>query len=124
MKLHLLAALAIVAVPAAAAAMPVSTFLAKADALRAKGPLAIFSGDLKLLMRQVKADAAALAAENKAAQAARRPKSYCTPAAGAKMDEKEVLAAMQAVPAAERSATETRSALRAHLARRYPCPKS
>lgn len=124
MIFRMFVAFALVAVPGAASAMPVSTFLAKAEALKAKGPLALFSSDLKLLMRQVKADAAVLAAENKAAEAARRQKAYCTPAAGVTMNEKDVLAAMQAVPAPERPTTETKAALRAHLARRYPCPKS
>lgn len=122
MTFRMFAALALVVIPGAASAMPVSTFLAKAEALKAKGPLALFSGDLKLLMRQVKADAAALAAENKAAAAARRPKAYCTPASGVKMDEKDVLEAMQAVPASQRSATDSREALRGWLAKTYPCP--
>ncbi len=61
--------------PVAAAAMPVSTFLAKADKLKKKGPLAMFSGDIKLLMGQVKTDAAELRAENKAAEAAGKPKA-------------------------------------------------
>lgn len=124
MTFRMFVALALVAIPGAASAMSVSTFLAKAEALKAKGPLALFSSDLKLLMRQVKADAAALAAENKAAEAARRPKAYCTPAVGVTMNEKDVLAAMQAVPASERPTTDTKAALRAHLTRRYPCPNS
>ena len=122
MKLHWLAGLVLVAIPAAAAAMPVSTFLAKAEALKKKGPLALLSGDLKLLTRQVTADAAALGAENKAAAAAQRPKAYCTPAEGAKMGQKEVMEAMQSVPAPERARTDTKAALRNYLARHYPCP--
>jgi hypothetical protein len=122
MIIRMLAALALIAVPAAASAMPVSTFLAKAEALKKKGPLALFSGDLKLLTGQVKKDAAALGAENKASAAANRPKAYCTPASGAAMGQKEVLEAMQAVPAPERATTDTKAALRAWLARRYPCP--
>lgn len=121
MTVRMLAALALIALPAAASAMPVSTFLAKAEALKGKGPLAVLSSDYKLLTRLVKADAAALGAENKAAEAAHRPKAYCTPPGGAKMGQKDVMDAMQAVPASQRGVTGTKEALRTFLARRYPC---
>ena len=41
---------------AAAEAMPISTFLAKADALKSKGTLALFSGDLRFLTNRLKTD--------------------------------------------------------------------
>lgn len=104
-----------------ASAMPVSSFVAKADGLKAKGPLALFSGDLKLLVRQIKQDAAALRAENAAAVAAGRPKAYCTPDKGVSLDDEEIVNAMKAVPVAQRSRTQTKDVLRAHLARRFPC---
>ncbi len=106
---------------ASAMAMPVSTFLAKADSLQRKGPMALFSSDLKLLTRQIKADSAQLRAANQAASAAGRPKAYCTPGAGVKMSNKDVLVAMREVPAAQRSTTTTRDALRAYFAKRFPC---
>ena len=84
----------------------------------------MFSGDLKLLTRQVKDDAAALGAENKAAEAAHRPKAYCAPADGIKMGQAEVMDAMTAVPGPTRAGTDTKMALRDWLARRYPCPAS
>ncbi len=122
MKSRILVGVLLAAAPlASAAAMPVSTFLAKADRLQKKGPMAMFSGDLKLLTRQIKADAAQLRAANKAAAAAGRPKAYCTPEAGVKMSNRDVLTAMQAVPAAQRSTTSTRDALRAYFAKRFPC---
>ena len=124
MTLRMLAGAALLISPVAAAAMPVSTFLAKADALKKKGPLAMFSGDLKLLVRQVKTDASALRAENKAAEAAGRRKPYCPPSDGVKMGQNEVLEAMHAVPATQRGSTDTRDALRAYLADRHPCPES
>ena len=43
------------AASAGAQQMPVSTFLSKADALESKGPMALFSGDLKLLKNEVSA---------------------------------------------------------------------
>ena len=122
MKYRIAIGLALAAAPLSSAlAMPVSTFLQKADALQRKGPLAMFSGDLKLLMNQVKADSVQLRVENQAAAAAGRPKAYCTPGAGVQVGHKEVLAAMRAVPAAQRARTTTRQALRAYFARNYPC---
>lgn len=103
--------------------MPVSTFLAKADALKAKGAFALFSGDLKLLTNEIKTNSVALRAENQAAEKARRPKAYCLPAGGARLSNTDILGAMQAVPAAQRASTSTKDAMRAYLARRYPCPR-
>lgn len=119
---NLVAALVLIAIPiSSVAAMPVATFLAKADALEKKGAMALFSSDLELLERQIKSDAAALRAANKAAAAAGKPKAYCTPAAGVKMSNRDILGAMRAVPPAQRAATTTRDALRAYFARRFPC---
>ncbi len=123
MKFRLLLGLALVAVPlSAAAAMPVSTFLAKAETLKKKGPLAMFSGDLKLLAKQVRADAAQIREERLAAKTAGKRTAFCPPSGGAKLTDKDILAAMEAVPAAERSRTSTKDALRAFLARHHPCP--
>lgn len=122
MKFRILAGAMLALAPVAAMAMPVSTFLAKADKLQSKGPLAMFSGDLKLLMGQIKTDAAQLRAENKDAEAAGRPKAYCTAPGGVKMSNRDILSAMNAVPPAERARTSTKDALRAYFARRFPCP--
>jgi hypothetical protein len=121
MNRRLLVAAALLAAPAAASAMPVETFLAKAAALEKKGALAMFSGDLKLLMNQVKQDAAGLRAANQAAEKAGRPKAYCAPPA-VKMTDRDIMGAMRAVPAAERPGTTTREALRRYMAKRFPCP--
>lgn len=123
MRIHLLlAAVGCAAFPiAAASAMPVATFLAKADALEKKGAMALFSGDLKRLTGQVKKDAAELRATNAALAKAGKPKAYCTPAAGAKLSDRDILEAMRAVPPAQRANTSTKDALRAYLAKRHPC---
>ncbi len=123
MKSRLLIGLALAAAPlTAASAMPVSAFLARVQALKTKGPFAIFSGgEIKRLTRQIEADGAALRAENKAAEAAGRRKAYCTPPGGAEMNQAKVLEAMNEVPAAERARTSTKDAIRTYLARRHPC---
>ena len=121
MKVRIAAGLMLVVAPlASAAAMPVSTFLAKADRLQSKGPLAMFSGDMKLLQTQIKADSAALRAERVAAQSAGKRPAYCPPAA-VKMGVMDVIGVMRAVPAAQRATTDTKEALRAYFARRFPC---
>ena len=121
MKLRMVFAVALAAAPAAASAMPVATFLAKASALKAKGPFALFSGDLKLLTNEIKANSIALRAENEAAAKAGRPKAYCTPPGGAALSQDDIMQAMQAVPPQARDRTDTKDALRAFLARRFPC---
>ena len=115
------AALVLLVLPASAAAMPVSTFLVKAEALQKRGPMALLSGDLKLLLNQIKQDAAVLRADNKALEAAGRRKAYCAPHGGVKMTNRDIMTAMNAVPPAQRASTQTKDALRAYFARRFPC---
>ena len=100
--------------------MPVSTFLAKVASLKKKGPLALVSSDLKLVMNQVKQDSAQLRAENKALEAAGKRKHYCSPP-NAKITDDELLAAVEQVPVAQRPRTSTKDAFRAYFARRFPC---
>lgn len=115
-------ALLLAAIPlTGASAMPVSTFLAKADALQKKGPLALFSSDLKLLTKQVKADAGALRTERLAAKAAGRPQAFCPPEGGIKLTDRDILDAMKQVPPAQRARTDTKAALKVYLAKRNPC---
>lgn len=121
MTLRLIAAALLLGAAAPASAMTVAVFIAKAESLKKKGPLALFSGDLKLLTRQIKADGASIREERLAAKAAGKPTAFCPPEAGVKLTDKDVMLAMQAVPAAERSRTTTRTAMRAFMARRFPC---
>ncbi len=120
MKLVRVAACAALSVSAAAGAMPVDQFVAKADALRAKGFGALFSSDYAYLSDAIKADAAALKVERETATAAHRTPAYCPPGP-LKMGSGEIMAVMQAVPVAERSRTDTRDTLRAYFASRFPC---
>ncbi len=113
------AALLVLASPAQA--MSVQTFLVKAERLKRMGPMALFSGDLKLLLRQVKADAAAIKAERVLAQKSGRQPAYC-PTSETQLGEKDILAAMEAVPAARRASTDTKTGLRSYFTRRFPCP--
>ena len=121
MMVRMTIAAAIFAATAPASAMPVSAFLAKAEALKKKGPLALFSSDIKLLTNQVKADAGALRTERLAAEGAGKRGAFCPPAGGVKLSDKDVMQAMEAVPPARRGQTSTKDALRAYMARRFPC---
>ena len=117
--------LLIAALPATALhaqAMPVSTFLAKAEALKKKGPLALLSGDLKLLKSELQNSVVALRAENRAAKAAGRKPAFCPPEGKASLNSGEVLSHFQSIPAAQRPRMRVREATRSLMATKYPCP--
>ncbi len=121
MKAALVAGALLLAVAAPASAMSVQMFLAKAEALQKRGPLALFSSDMKLLRNQITGDALELRNERLAAQAAGRAAAFCPPEGGIKLTDRDIVAAMEAVPAAQRASTETKAALRAYFGRRFPC---
>ena len=125
MRIGLAVAVSLASAPLAAAPaptpLPVSQFLAKVASLQKRGPPALLSGDLKLVMNQVKRDSAQLRAENKALAAAGKRKHYCAPP-NVKVTDKELLQAVEQVPVAQRAHTSTKEAFRAYFARRYPCP--
>jgi len=121
-KKLLAATLASLALVGIANAMDVATFLAKADGLKARGVMAMFSSDSREMQAELKAGAASLRRERLAAQAAGRRTAYCPPE-HASLSVEEVFAAMNAVPPARRGRTQVRDALRAAYARKYPCPR-
>ncbi|HEX8449738.1 MAG TPA: hypothetical protein VF652_09125 [Allosphingosinicella sp.] len=121
MKIKLLAAASLAVVPIGAAqAMDVATFLVKADALQKKGVMALMSSDYKLLKSEIETNAAALRAERLAAERARRKPAYCPPAKQS-LTSGEILAAFRSIPAAQRPRVQVKDALRALMARKYPC---
>jgi hypothetical protein len=120
-KKKLLAAALLAVLPLGAAqAMDVATFLAKADALQKKGMMALMSSDYKLLKNEVVAQSQMLRSERLAAQRAGRKPAYCPPAKS-DLGSSEILAAFRTIPAAQRPRIQVRDALRALLARKYPC---
>ncbi|MBV8686306.1 MAG: hypothetical protein JOZ90_09750 [Alphaproteobacteria bacterium] len=122
MKNKIVAALLIAALAASGAeAMPVSVFLQKADALQAKGMMALFSSDYKALKAEVQRATDALRKERIAAKAAGRPQAYCPPAGKASLNSSELLASFRAIPPAQRERAQVKDALRALLAKKYPC---
>ena len=109
----------LLALPAIANAqtMNAEQFYRTATSLQKKGPLAIFSmGQIKKLMGEGQAAAKVAADERRAALKAGR-----TPPGPAKMDDKEFMARLSAIPAAERAHINMAEAMNRILARKFPC---
>ena len=121
MKKLLLAALVAVIPVAALQAMPVETFLQKAEALQQRGMMALVSSDYRLLRREVETATASLRAERQSAQRAGRPPAYCPPEQGGSLTSADILGHFRTIPPAQRARLQVRDALRTLLARRYPC---
>lgn len=109
------------AAPLAAAPgdMNVAAFLAKADALKAKGAMALFSSDFKLLQAEGNAAGDAYRTRLNAERAAGRPSS-CPPK-GAKVGSDQLLAHLRTYPEAQRPRTSMKQAMADFFTRSYPC---
>ena len=105
-----------------AQSMPVPTFLAKADALEKKGPLALFSSDIGLLKKEVMQSAKELRAERLAGRATGRKPAYCPPERAASLGSSEVLAHFRSIPTAQAARMRVKDAMRSMLVKKYPCP--
>ena len=123
---RLMMALALVlglALPSALLAAPgdmsVAVFLAKADALRAMGPLALFSSDLELLKAEGKAGGEAYRARLKQERAAGHPSS-CPPES-AKINSDELLVFLRTYPAATRPRVTIRQGVADYFIKKFPC---
>ena len=101
-----------------ASAMPVADFLGKAQTLKAKGMMALFSSDLGLLKGETTAGFKAWRAQ--VAPPGRKPNA-CPPPGPQRTNSDEILAMLEAVPPADRTKTSVASALTAGLNRRFPC---
>lgn len=119
----ILAALALAAFPGTLAAAPgdmnVATFLAKADALRAKGPAALFSSDIEVLKKEGTAAGEAYRARLARERAAGKPSS-CPPK-GASIGQNELLAHLRAYPAGTRPRVSMKQAMADFFIKKYPC---
>ena len=113
------------AVPGAANAqsMNAEAFYKKALALKAKGPLAIMSRELKPLVREAKAAGLKARAARLAAQAAGRTPRYCPPEGSKRLGHKEFLNGMGAIPFAERVRIDMTEAMTRVLVAKFPCTR-
>ena len=116
-------ALLSLAVPALAAPgdMSVAAFIAKADALKAKGMLAMGSPDIKLLQAE-----GAAAGQNYRARLARERtagKPSSCPPAGVKLNSDQLLGHLRTYPVARRGSVSMKTAVADYFIKTYPCKK-
>ena len=101
--------------------MSVAVFLDKADSLRAKGPLALFSSDLPLLKAEGKAGGEAYRKRLKRERTEGRASS-CPPT-GVKIDSDELVAFLRSYPASQRPSVTIRQGVADYFIKKYPCRK-
>lgn len=107
---------------AAPADMTVQAFLAKADALRAKGLLAAMSPDIGVLRDEIaKASAAYRGKLDTDARAGRQPSSCPPPKGTAKLSSDELLTAFRAIPPKQQTMS-VKVAFANYMTKRFPCP--
>lgn len=110
-------ALSVCAVPAYA--MDAETFYVKAVALKKKGMGAMFSKDLKPMMRHFETAANSVKAENEKAKAEGSP-LYCAPKKY-RLTADQFLAEFGNIPQQRRRTQTVREAWREIVIRRFPC---
>jgi len=123
MKLILLTATLIACSPATAStqSMTVGEFLTKANALKAKGLMALGSSDLKLLRNHMMAVATDYRRDIEGARTAGKPPHSCPPPKGkTKLGSNELLGEFEKIPPARRGVS-TKAAFYDMMKRRYPC---
>lgn len=118
------ASLLLLAIPAAASAqsMNAETFYQKGLALKKKGPLALFSGDLKPMLSEGQAAGKAASVARRAALKAGKKPRYCPPAEVNGMDSSEFFDRLGRIPQATRRRIDMTEATNRLLAGKYPCP--
>jgi hypothetical protein len=105
---------------AAAGDMTIAAFLAKADALKAKGILALGSSDMDVLQGEMKGATAAYRARIEADKKARK-KAHSCPPEKAKMNSNDLMTHFRSYPASTRSRTSVRTGFFDLMKKRYPC---
>jgi hypothetical protein len=109
------------AAPALAAGgdMSVATFLAKADALKAKGIMALGSSDIGLLRSEGQAAGMAYKARLEGERKAGKPSS-CPPK-GTKVNSDKLMAFLRTYPEPARPRTSMKTAIADYFIKSYPC---
>ena len=114
-------AAAVPVTPLAAQNMPLNQFLAKAEALQKKGPMALLSSDLGRLKKEIQNSGKQLRAERLAAQAAGRKPAFCPPEKGVGLGSNEILSHFRSIPPAQRERMRAKDGMRSLMARKFPC---
>ena len=105
--------------PGMAQSMPVSEFLAKADRLEKKGPMALLSSDFGKLKAEITNSGKQLRAEQGAARKAGRAPATCLPEK-ASVTSAELLAHFRAIPSSGRN-VPVKVAFADLVRKKYPC---
>ena len=100
--------------------MSVAVFMAKVEALRAQGAMALFSSDYGVLKAEVTGSAQAFRRQIKAEAASGKP-SACPPERAA-LTSDDILAHMRLYPVATRSRIPVSDAVADLFRKRFPCP--
>ncbi len=112
----------LLAMPFAAQAMTVAEFLAKAEALKAKGMLAMMSPDISVLRTEMQAATTAYRTDVDAARAKGGTTLGCPPPKGkANITSDMVIADFNAMPKAAQQRTTVKTGLYAFMTKRFPC---
>jgi hypothetical protein len=118
----LIVAGALLALPMAANAMTVAEFLAKAEALKAKGMMAMMSSDLPVVKGEMQAATGSWRADVDAARANGRTDLGCPPPKGqVKLSSDVIMADLAALPKAVQAKTTVKAAFYAAMLKRFPC---
>jgi len=99
--------------------MTVGTFLARANALRDQGPMALMSPDFTILKAEAKTATTQLKAERAARAAAGEPPIACVPE-GEKIGIMDMLDGLAALPAADQK-RPLKDGYAKVIAKHYPC---
>ena len=124
MKWRSFAAAALLLVPglAAAQSMNAEQFNRRAASLQGKGMLAVFSGgEIKALTGEAQAASKRAVENRRAAIAAGQAPRFCPPKGAFSMNDKELMASLSAIPAAERTRIDMTEAMTRIFAGRFPC---
>lgn len=124
MRISLSIALAATLLTAPASAAPgdmtAATFLAKVDALKAKGPLALLSGDIGKLKAEATAAGQIYREQYRADKAAGRPTHGCPPK-GSSVNSDQLIAHLRSYTPAQRQRTTMKVAIADYMGKTYPC---
>ena len=123
MRMKLIVAAVAASVPAMASAQSMSaeTFFQKAQALQRKGMMAMFSSDVKKLMKEAKAAGETARSQRLAALQAKLKPRYCPPPGSQRIGSDEFMQRLAALPRAERLRIDMTEAMIRIMVAKFPC---
>ena len=116
-------ALSIAAPAVGAASGSAQNFLARAERLKSKGPLAFFDSDYGRLKSEATAVGKEIGDDRIAAEKAGKPILYCSPSARADLGSFEFIHGLEAIPATELARMSLKDAMIRVLQKKYPCKR-